>query len=75
MRKNKKLRVAIDAHMLGDKSGGNETYYRNILQNMQPSEDMEIILFVKQGIDISPYQDKFMIIRLPDHRASIRNTR
>lgn len=27
-------RVGIDAHTLGDHSGSNETYYRNILENM-----------------------------------------
>lgn len=73
MKKNKTLRVAIDGHMLGDKSGGNETYYRNVLQNMQPGEGMELVLFVKKGTDVSAYEDRFEIVYLPDHRASVRN--
>ena len=56
MKKERTFRVAIDAHMLGDMSGGNETYYRNVLQNMYPSEGMEIFLFVKEGIDVSAYE-------------------
>ena len=65
--------MAIDAHMLGDMSGGNETYYRNVLQNMYPSEGMEIFLFVKEGIDVSAYEDRFTIVYLPNHGASVRN--
>lgn len=73
MKKNKPLRVAIDGHMLGDKSGGNETYYRNVLQNMVPDEGMELVLFVKEGTDVSAYEDRFEIVYFPNHRASIRN--
>ncbi|GKX67815.1 glycosyltransferase family 4 protein [Inconstantimicrobium mannanitabidum] len=28
------MKVCIDAHVLGDRSGGNETYYRNIIDNI-----------------------------------------
>ena len=42
----KMKRVGIDAHMLGDHSGGNETYYKNILEAMVVPNDMEIYLFV-----------------------------
>lgn len=73
MKNDRTLRVAIDAHMLGDMSGGNETYYRNVLQNMYPSEGMEIFLFVKEGIDVSAYEDRFTIVYLPKHGASVRN--
>ena len=45
----KMKRVGIDAHMLGDHSGGNETYYKNILEAMVVPNDMEIYLFVKKN--------------------------
>lgn len=73
MKNDRTLRVAIDAHMLGDMSGGNETFYRNVLQNMYPSEGMKIFLFVKEGIDVSTYEDRFTIVYLPKHGASVRN--
>lgn len=73
MKNDRTLRVAIDAHMLGDMSGGNETFYRNVLQNMHPSEGMEIFLFVKEGIDVCAYEDRFTIVYLPKHGASVRN--
>ena len=43
------MRVGIDAHMIGDHSGGNESFYTNIINNMNPPKNMEIILFVKKG--------------------------
>lgn len=42
------MRVGIDAHMIGDHSGGNESFYTNIINNMNPPKNMEIILFVKK---------------------------
>lgn len=30
------MRVGIDAHMIGDHSGGNESFYTNIINNMNP---------------------------------------
>lgn len=41
------MRVGIDAHMIGDHSGGNESFYTNIINNMNPPKNMEIILFVE----------------------------
>ena len=46
------MRVGIDAHMIGDHSGGNESFYTNIINNMNPPKNMEIILFVKKGADL-----------------------
>lgn len=42
------MRICIDAHVLGDKSGGNETYYRNIIDNIHKfmKQDDEIILLM-----------------------------
>lgn len=59
------IRVGIDAHMLGDHSGGNESYYTNILDAMVPDEDMEILLFVREGVDVRRYRDRFRIVTLP----------
>lgn len=43
------IRVGIDAHMLGDRSGGNETYYSGIINALDPPEDMEIIILVPRS--------------------------
>lgn len=51
--------VGIDAHMIGDHSGGNESYYSNVIKNMIIPAGDEYILFVKKGIDMSSYSDKF----------------
>lgn len=71
------MRVGIDAHMLGDKSGGNETYYKNILLNMgKLIKDEEIILFMNKKNNVKYINDlrnmkkeNFMI-----SKASIRNS-
>ena len=54
--------VGIDAHMIGDHSGGNESYYSNIIKNMTIPVDDEYILFAKKGIDMSSYSNKFKIV-------------
>lgn len=69
----KMKRVGIDAHMLGDHSGGNETYYKNILEAMVVPNDMEIYLFVKNVADVSKLKDKFKIVYFGTHDASYRN--
>ena len=66
----KMKRVGIDAHMLGDHSGGNETYYKNILEAMVVPNDMEIYLFVKNVADVSKLKDKFKIVYFGNHDAS-----
>ena len=67
------MRIGIDAHMLGDHSGGNESYYSNILKNMCPDNDMELYLFVRKDIDTSDYQDKFNIVEFKETDAFKRN--
>lgn len=66
-------RIGIDAHMLGDRSGGNETYYKNILENMEVPEGIEIYVFVTKKADISKIKDKFKIIYFSEHGAIYRN--
>lgn len=67
------MRIGIDAHMLGDLSGGNESYYSNILQSMKPQEGDEMFLFVYPETDISAYKDKFIIVYFQFKNAFLRN--
>ena len=67
------MRIGIDAHMLGDHSGGNESYYTNILQNMIVPEEDEIYLFVKKNIDSSAYSHKFKVVEFEEESAFKRN--
>lgn len=59
--------------MLGDHSGGNESYYSNILKAMDVPEDYEIYLFVRQGTNVSVYEDKFHIVYFKSRNAFMRN--
>ncbi|MCB7320966.1 glycosyltransferase family 4 protein [Lacrimispora sp. 210928-DFI.3.58] len=67
------MRVGIDGHMLGDRSGGNESYYTNILNNMYPVKDMELFLFVKKGVSAAAFADRFTIIEFEETGAFKRN--
>lgn len=67
------MKVGIDAHMIGDRSGGNESYYSNILHNMKAAEGDEIILFVKKGVDMSSYSKDFKIVEFEEQSAFKRN--
>jgi glycosyltransferase involved in cell wall biosynthesis len=67
------MRVGIDGHMIGDHSGGNESYYTNILLNMQADKNMQLFLFLKQGVDDSKYKDKFIIVRFKSSNSFVRN--
>lgn len=65
--------IGIDGHMLDDHSGGNESYYSNILLNMVTPKDCKLYLFVKQEADVSQYEHKFQIIRFKSKNAFVRN--
>ncbi len=67
------LRIGIDAHMLGDRSGGNESFYEGILRAFVPDNDKEYILFMKKGVDDTPYRDRFKIVRFKSNNAFVRN--
>lgn len=67
------IKIGIDAHMIGDHSGGNESYYSNILQAMNVPENCKIYLFLKEGTDDSQYRDKFEIVFFKSKSAFIRN--
>lgn len=37
------IKIGIDGHMLGDHSGGNESYYTNILRNMDIPDRKSVV--------------------------------
>lgn len=53
--------IGIDAHMLGDHSGGNESYYTNILRNITVDNNDRIYLFVKKNVNVSEFEKKYTI--------------
>ncbi len=63
------MRIGIDAHMLGDHSGGNERFYDNILKYMSVPGDCTVYLFVREDLDVSAFAGKFRIIRLKSRSA------
>lgn len=67
------MNVAIDAHMIGDNSGGNESYYTNILKEMTIPVNIHVFLIVKEGVDISFLDNKYKIIRFKSKNAFVRN--
>lgn len=67
------MRIGIDAHMLGDGSGGNESFFSGLLGAFEPDQKNEYYLFLKKGVDDSPYKDKFNIVRFKSQNAFIRN--
>lgn len=67
------MRIGIDGHMIGDHSGGNESYYTNILLNMDCGND-EVYLFVKKNIAIDKFRDRgFHIVEFDEESALRRN--
>lgn len=65
--------VGIDGHMIGDHSGGNESYYVNILENMDSQPECRLFLFLKEDVDSAPYEGKFEIVRFKSRHAFVRN--
>ena len=65
--------IAIDGHMLGDRSGGNESHYTNILRAMKPDKEDTVYLFVKSGADVSEFEEKFRIVRFASESPFRRN--
>lgn len=63
------MKIGIDAHMINDCSGGNESHYSNILHNMEIKDEDEIYLFVKKGTDMSSYTQKYHIVEFREKNA------
>lgn len=70
---DKKMIIGIDGHMLGDRSGGNESYYTNILSEMTVNPSDKVYLFVNEGIDTLEFDGKFTIIRFNSSSSFKRN--
>lgn len=47
------ITIGIDGHMIGDRSGGNESYYLNLLLNMSFPEEWNVYLFLMKGTKVS----------------------
>lgn len=67
------MRIGIDAHMLGDHSGGNESLYSNLLKNIEVEDGDTIYLFVKKNVDVSIYSKNFQIVRFETDSPFKRN--
>lgn len=67
------MRIGIDGHMIGDHSGGNESYYTNFLLNMNPTIDIELFLFVNDDVEVSIFNEKYKIVRFKEKNAFKRN--
>lgn len=70
------IRVAIDAHMLGDGSGGNESHYLNLINHLPAEEfagQIELVLFVKPEYNISNIKIPCEIITFQSKSAMCRN--
>ncbi len=63
------MRIGIDAHMLGDHSGGNESLYSNLLRNMVIENEDTVFLFVKPEVDVTAYGKDFQIVRFEEANA------
>ena len=66
------MRIGIDAHMLGDHSGGNETFYTGILDNLETNDGNEYFLFLNKGSEKKEYRERFNVIFLKSKNAFFR---
>lgn len=69
----KKKRIGIDAHMLGDHSGGNETFYSGLLSHMEIPECFEIYLFVMHNSNVNNLNKNFKIVYFSSKNSFVRN--
>ena len=65
--------IGIDGHMIGDHSGGNESYYTNILRTMPIENEDTVYLFAKKNVDVAEFADKFNIVEFKSDSAFERN--
>ncbi|SEA48398.1 Glycosyltransferase involved in cell wall bisynthesis [Oribacterium sp. KHPX15] len=66
------MRIGIDAHMLGDESGGNESFYDGIIKAMKPDPEDTYILFIKKELSNIPYEHNYITIRYKSNSAFVR---
>lgn len=65
--------IGIDAHVLGDKSGGNETYYRNLISNLSENVQKNVILFINKNVDLSELNFNGRVVVFKSKNAFVRN--
>ena len=69
-------RIGIDAHVIGDKSGGNETYYQNLLNNIRINEKSEYNVYYSTNIDVKELilnDDGIKKINFRSNNSIVRN--
>jgi glycosyltransferase involved in cell wall biosynthesis len=64
--------IGIGGHVLGDKSGGNETYYKNLINHFSPEQCKKIILFLNKDYDASKLNFSGKIVRFKSRSALVR---
>lgn len=66
-------RIGIDAHLLGDHSGGNETFYFGFLSCMTIPNGIKCFLFVTKKANVEKFKEKFEIVYFKSTNAFFRN--
>jgi len=62
------MRVLVDAHMLGSRETGNETYIRNLLRALATRDDVDVIAAVPKGqVDVA---ERLGVVAAPLRRDS-----
>lgn len=59
------MRVMVDAHMLGSRETGNETYVRNLLVGLAEQGSCDVAAAVPPGVDLSHFSIDPTVERLP----------
>lgn len=68
------MKIGIDAHYLGGRSGGNETYTRNLLRGLREiNPPCEILVFVHpERVVNDPVLRGFEVVPIPVHSSYLR---
>lgn len=65
--------VGIDAHVLGDHSGGNESYYFNLINHFTVDENVRLVLFIQPDYDIKKINIECDVVRFKSKNPLVRN--
>lgn len=72
MKKNSIKRIAIDAHVLGDHSGGNESYFYNLINHLS-GDGVKLIVLLRNDYDISKIRIDCEIVQFKSKNPFVRN--
>ena len=72
MEKNSNEKIAIDAHALGDHSGGNESYYYNLINHLS-GDGVKLIILLQEDYDVKKIQIDCEIVQFKSKNAFVRN--